>query len=446
MLGGRLGYVLFYKPDYFLENPLADLRAVARRHVVPWRAGSASSSPCCSSRAKREHPVPGACRPRRGGGADRAVPRPPRQFRQWRAVRPADRRALGDDLPGRRPGCRAIPSQLYEAALEGWCCSCCCSCSPTTCQARRWPGVISGVFLAGYGIARILVEFFREPDAQLGFLSGGATMGQLLSLPMIAVGIVLWCARVQRGAARRHERARRARSPRRIRATGPLSLADFMADALTHPTLGYYRRGDPLGRGGRFHHRAGDQPDVRRADRAVAGRWLGARWAAPSPSCWSSSGPGAARLMADALRAGERPAGVRRDGDRPASGRDRARPARAPSRRPSPPRSRHVARRRSRPCRRGPAARRRQRVLRRAADPPVRAQPRRLARAHGRRSTTAASASAGRSAPPSAAATRCIAPAQRDAPIGAIAEVSPAARGAGRRARRAAGARTAARR
>ena len=43
--------------------------------------------------------------------------------------------------------------------------------------------------LAGYGVARIVAEFFREPDAQLGFLWGGATMGQLLSLPMIAVGI-----------------------------------------------------------------------------------------------------------------------------------------------------------------------------------------------------------------------------------------------------------------
>ena len=59
----------------------------------------------------------------------------------------------------------------------------------TTFQARRWPGVISGAFLAGYGLARIVAEFFREPDAQLGFLWGGATMGQLLSLPMVAVGI-----------------------------------------------------------------------------------------------------------------------------------------------------------------------------------------------------------------------------------------------------------------
>jgi phosphatidylglycerol:prolipoprotein diacylglycerol transferase len=47
------------------------------------------------------------------------------------------------------------------------------------------------VFLGGYGIARFIGEFFRQPDAHLGFLFAGATMGQLLSLPMIAVGALL---------------------------------------------------------------------------------------------------------------------------------------------------------------------------------------------------------------------------------------------------------------
>jgi phosphatidylglycerol:prolipoprotein diacylglycerol transferase len=71
----------------------------------------------------------------------------------------------------------------------------------TTFQARRWPGVISGAFLAGYGAARIFVEFFREPDAQLGFLWGGATMGQILSLPMVAIGIaVIFYARRRKPA------------------------------------------------------------------------------------------------------------------------------------------------------------------------------------------------------------------------------------------------------
>ena len=52
----------------------------------------------------------------------------------------------------------------------------------------RRPGLVTGVFAIGYGLARIFCEFYREPDPQLGFLFGGATMGMLLSLPLIAIG------------------------------------------------------------------------------------------------------------------------------------------------------------------------------------------------------------------------------------------------------------------
>ncbi|KXS36457.1 MAG: phosphatidylglycerol:prolipoprotein diacylglycerol transferase [Idiomarina sp. T82-3] len=80
------------------------------------------------------------------------------------------------------------PSQLYEAALEGlllfallW-------------WFQRKPhgtGAVSGLFLLGYGIARFTVEFFREPDAHLGLLSLGMSMGQWLTIPMIILGIGL---------------------------------------------------------------------------------------------------------------------------------------------------------------------------------------------------------------------------------------------------------------
>ena len=56
---------------------------------------------------------------------------------------------------------------------------------------RERRGLLTGVFLAGYGVARIVGEFFRQPDAHLGFLFAGATMGQLLSVPMVIVGAVL---------------------------------------------------------------------------------------------------------------------------------------------------------------------------------------------------------------------------------------------------------------
>ena len=52
-------------------------------------------------------------------------------------------------------------------------------------------GWLTGAFLVGYGIARIIGEFFREPDAFLGYLPGGVTMGQVLSLPMVLIGIWL---------------------------------------------------------------------------------------------------------------------------------------------------------------------------------------------------------------------------------------------------------------
>jgi phosphatidylglycerol:prolipoprotein diacylglycerol transferase len=56
---------------------------------------------------------------------------------------------------------------------------------------RARPGLLSGVFLAGYGVARAISEFFRQPDDFLGFLWGGATMGQLLSIPLMIAGAVL---------------------------------------------------------------------------------------------------------------------------------------------------------------------------------------------------------------------------------------------------------------
>ena len=57
--------------------------------------------------------------------------------------------------------------------------------------ARLRPGLLAGVFGVGYGVSRVVVENFREPDRQLGFLSTGLTMGQTLTLPMIVAGIVL---------------------------------------------------------------------------------------------------------------------------------------------------------------------------------------------------------------------------------------------------------------
>ena len=83
------------------------------------------------------------------------------------------------------------PSQLYEAGLEGILLFAVLMTAIWHFRALQKPGIITGLFLIIYGLSRCVVELFREPDAQLGYLWGGITMGQLLSLPMIAAGIAL---------------------------------------------------------------------------------------------------------------------------------------------------------------------------------------------------------------------------------------------------------------
>lgn len=83
------------------------------------------------------------------------------------------------------------PSQLYEAGLEGVILLLVLALLIYRFKALRVPGTICGAFVLGYGLCRIFVEFFREPDVQLGYLLGTnwLTMGMVLSLPMVAVGI-----------------------------------------------------------------------------------------------------------------------------------------------------------------------------------------------------------------------------------------------------------------
>ena len=88
-----------------------------------------------------------------------------------------------------RSGVPRHPSQLYEATLEGlvlffvvWIYS----------IKKRPAGAVSGLFLFGYGLARFVVEFFREPDSYLGLQALDLSRGQWLSLPMIIIGAGLW--------------------------------------------------------------------------------------------------------------------------------------------------------------------------------------------------------------------------------------------------------------
>lgn len=189
VLGGRLGYVLFYKPLEYLTHPLKAFAVweggmsfhggllgvllamvwFARSRQRPWLQVMDFVAPC----------VPTGLAAGRIGNfingelwgrvADPSLP--------WGMVF----RGAGE-LPRH-------PSQLYQFALEGlvlfvllwW-----------YAQRPRRLGEVSALFSIGYGMARFSMEFFREPDAHLGLLGLGLSMGQWLSLPMVLVGVLLW--------------------------------------------------------------------------------------------------------------------------------------------------------------------------------------------------------------------------------------------------------------
>ena len=197
VLGGRLGYILFYQPVLYAAHPLG-IFAV-------WQGGMSFHGGALGVTVA----IILFCM-RRGismlGFADRVAVVTPlglffgrianfingelwgRQAPDWLPW--AMRFTRVDDLPRH-------PSQLYEALLEGvvlfavmWALS-------RRLSVRAHFGTLTGAFLAGYGVARCICEFFREPDAFLGYLWQGATMGQLLSLPLIAAGagLVIWARR-----------------------------------------------------------------------------------------------------------------------------------------------------------------------------------------------------------------------------------------------------------
>jgi phosphatidylglycerol:prolipoprotein diacylglycerol transferase len=188
ILGGRLGYVLFYNPGYFAEHPLEALQL--------WKGGMSfhgGFAGCIAAvvlfARKRGIPVlslgditcaVGPIGLLLGRLANfingelwgRAADVP------WAMVFPG-----GGPLPRH-------PSQLYEAALEGVLLFVVLALLVRGGALKR-PGFIIGAFAVGYAVARAFCELFREPDAQLGFLWGGLTMGMLLSLPLLLFGIVL---------------------------------------------------------------------------------------------------------------------------------------------------------------------------------------------------------------------------------------------------------------
>ena len=187
--GGRLGYVLFYKPTHYLAHPTEILAL--------WQGGMsfhggllgviiafilfsmkynirffhiidviACAAPIGLLLGRLANFINGELY-----GRVTDVP--------WGVIFP-----YGGELPRH-------PSQLYEAAMEGAILFTIMIILLKKTHARDKPGMLGGVFITGYAVARIIVECVREPDAFLGYFYGYITMGQLLSLPMLAYGLYL---------------------------------------------------------------------------------------------------------------------------------------------------------------------------------------------------------------------------------------------------------------
>jgi phosphatidylglycerol:prolipoprotein diacylglycerol transferase len=210
ILGGRLGYVLFYRPEYYLANPAEIVQLwdggmsfhggvigvslgilyMARKHKLDWL---------------RIHDYVACCIP----------------FGLFlgRLANFVNSELWGDEtnLPWAIRFCEAFtsdgscalvgpprhPSQLYEAALEGVILFLVLWTMFWKTRARYRPGMLVGAFLLVYGISRFVVEFVRQPDRGLENLSWGLSMGQTLSLPMILGGLYLMLT-----ASKRAERVR----------------------------------------------------------------------------------------------------------------------------------------------------------------------------------------------------------------------------------------------
>jgi len=201
VVGGRLGYVLFYQPQHFLQNP-ADILNVGAGGMS-FHGGFLGVIVACALYGRR-HAIRldslldlSACAVPVGLGLGRLA-----NFINGELYgRPSDM-AWAIVFPAGGPEPRH-PSQLYEALLEGVVLFIVLWVAAHRYKALARPGLAAGLFCLGYGIARFLVEFAREPDPQLGYLAGGwLTMGMLLSLPVMGVGAWL-IARAQRHAPAR---------------------------------------------------------------------------------------------------------------------------------------------------------------------------------------------------------------------------------------------------
>lgn len=190
VLGGRLGYCFFYKPLHYLSHPLEILQIwtggmsfhggllgvivalvwFARAHHRPWLQVTDFVAPCVPT---------GLAAGRVGNFINGEL---------WGRFSPPDL-PWGMVFPQSGSMLPRHPSQVYQMLLEGlllfvllW----------LYARKPRRLGEVSAAFLLGYGVLRFTAEYFREPDAFLGLLSMGMSMGQWLCVPMVLGGVLMW--------------------------------------------------------------------------------------------------------------------------------------------------------------------------------------------------------------------------------------------------------------
>jgi phosphatidylglycerol:prolipoprotein diacylglycerol transferase len=218
ILGGRLGYVIFYEPSKYIGDPVSILKVwqggmsfhggflgvvftaylFFKRNHVPYASG-ADLLALCTPIGLLLGRIANFINAELWG---RATEMP------WGVAFPGEAAQACGQLSGL---CARHPSQLYEAVLEGLLLGTILIFVAFRKNGLKRPGLISGLFFAGYGIARYMVEFFRQPDAQFQSVTNpvgyafqfgdyGLTMGQSLSLPMIILGIALIITALRRAA------------------------------------------------------------------------------------------------------------------------------------------------------------------------------------------------------------------------------------------------------
>ncbi len=189
LLGGRLAYVFFYQPE-IMAHPLDILKLWQGGMSFHGGAIGVSIAILYLTRSNglswlRVHDYVACCVPfglffgRIANFVNGEL---------W--GRPTDV-PWGIIFPDAPDGLPRHPSQLYEAGLEGIVLGLVLAFFFWRTNARNQPGKLVGIFLLGYGLSRFVIEFFREPDVQLGTLSWGLTMGQTLTVPMLIGGAYL---------------------------------------------------------------------------------------------------------------------------------------------------------------------------------------------------------------------------------------------------------------